>query len=110
MEQQRIDEIEMSDFLEWANDKITVIWCYGSMCYSEQLEKFAPKPNEKVYSFLSRIVDWVNDKDDSEDDEINEYVFMFINNELSEEYEEYQEETMTVEDVLECYNKMRDVN
>jgi tetratricopeptide (TPR) repeat protein len=55
---------------------------------------------------------WVDEheynKDKNEDDEMNEYVFSFFNDELGEEYDEYQEETMNIDDVLECYEKMHD--
>jgi DNA-binding Lrp family transcriptional regulator len=100
----------MSEFLEWANDKISVVWSSGALCNNEPLEKFEPNSSESIRDFLQRIVDWVDEheyhKDKYEDDEPNEYVFSFFNDSLDEEYDEYQEEMMNPKEVWECYEKM----
>lgn len=87
-------QVELKKFLKWASDKISVVWCDGALCNTESLKSFSPRSNESIEGFLSRVVDCVNR---------GEYVFHFFNDFDSDEYDEYQEETMNVSELIECY-------
>lgn len=125
-------EYKLSDFLEWAKDKITVVWCYGSLCNSDKLDRFREEndEDESIRSFLERVVDWVlehdtnyrsefnrdsdNEYSDNEDDEdsgsfsydVNDYdVFSFLNYNLPSEWDRYQEMTFNIDGLIDLYTK-----
>lgn len=107
---------DMEGFLEWAKDKIQVVWSYGALCNSEPLEYFDPNPKkESIKEFLERVVKWVdaNEYTKSNRDEnghrvefsVSEYVFHFFNDALGEEYDEYQEESFNADELIEIWRK-----
>jgi hypothetical protein len=103
-------------FLDWAKNKIRVIWSYGSLTNNENLSYFSPKPNETILTFLNRIVDFVNDEyssndEDSEfDDEgsdSDEIVFTLYDESLGKEYDQYQEESFSPKQLIKLWLKMQ---
>lgn len=89
-------QIDMSSFLKWANDKISVVWSYGC----EQLIYFNPDLSEDVGDFLNRIIDYVGEYDD--------HIFYFSNENLDASFNEYQNQTYDPVELLEIYKKTYD--
>lgn len=105
------EKVSMKKLLKWSDDKITVVWCEGNLTNSERFDYFNPRYDETPLKFLNRIVLWVHQheyyREKDRGDKPNEYVFSFFNDELGEEYDEFQEEMMTPLEVLECFKMSR---
>jgi hypothetical protein len=109
--------IDLQNFLEWARDKIQVVWLTGCLTNSKSIDTFKKNYHKSVEALLDDIVNWVNDHEyhkdkhesDDESDDDNTYVFSFFNDSLGEEYDEYQEETMNPDELMECYIKTQNL-
>lgn len=104
------DAETLDEFMEWARDKITVVWSFGSLCNSEPLEYFGPKSGESVETFLNRVVTWVDKHESVKEkcDEADKWIFNFYDDSLGEEWDEYQEETYNVKELMSIWKKTRD--
>jgi hypothetical protein len=102
-----IKTINVNEFLNWAHDKINVVWSTGCLSNSESLDSFDPELNESIEDYLNRIVNVVNNLEwykGKKESDYSEHVFFFYNESSSDKrFDKYQEETMSTQELIECY-------
>lgn len=77
-------------FLEWAQDKVTVIWNDGIIKREDSLDYFVKilnLENQTPYNLLMHIVEYVNLEEDNNSLEIrDELIFLYYNADLRDSF------------------------
>jgi hypothetical protein len=86
------------EFLEWAEDKISVVWAQGIVCQNASIRDFIKikEKNMTVLEFLNKILEWVNKKEGMSG---TQSIFLFNDS----YYDEYKEETFTPSELMDYY-------